>query len=101
MRDGAVAVGLGVQFDWKLLHGGIERGIERPGQDPTEFTACLGGRPLGELLGNGAKRRAALELLDDAVGTALGLVGEAGLVDGPENLGDRRFGPADVWRDPA
>ena len=66
-------------------------GSTQPSSPPAWAVAAL-----GELLGDGGERRSALELLDDTVRAALGLVGEIGAVDRHENLGHPRLGLADI-----
>ena len=87
--------------DLQLVDGRIEGRIEGAGQQPAEFAARLRRGALRELLGDGAERRPALQLLVDAIGTAFGLIGELRPVDRHEDIGDTRFRLADVGADTA
>ena len=91
-------IGLGCLAQRQLLDRRIERGIERAGQDPAEIAALLRRRALRELLGEGGEGGAAPQLLDHAVGAALGLVGLVDPVDRDEDLGDPRLRSCRRWR---
>ncbi len=71
--------------------GSSEPGRTQPSSPPAAARGAL-----RELLGDRPERRAALELLGDAVGRPLGVVRLVGPVDRHEDLGNARFGLADV-----